>query len=489
VEQTPSIVWFRNDLRLADNPALNAAIERGRPIIPVFIWAPMEEAEWAPGAASRWWLHQSLSKLIEALKQFGVQLVIRVGDSPEILKVLVRESRAGAVFWNRRYEPAMVQRDCQIEQRLRARGCEVRVFDAALLADPGTVRTSSGKPFQVFTAFWKRCLASIDPRPPLPAPRTLSPGGNALKSTPVAALELLPRIKWDSGLTAAWQPGELGAKRALGRFCSAKLGNYLMTRNRPDLIGTSRLSPHLHFGELSVRQIWHSLSRRNEKSGLRKTGWKNSQFVFELGWREFANYLLYHFPTTPGQPLRQEFERFPWRNNKVRLRAWQRGQTGYPMVDAGMRELWTTGWMHNRVRMIVASFLVKHLLIPWQEGARWFWDTLVDADLANNTLGWQWTAGCGADAAPFFRIFNPMHQGEKFDPKGEYVRRWVPELARVPDRWLHCPWTTPPNILAKSGVKLGVTYPCPIVDHAAARHLALAAFEKLKTNRTSTTLA
>jgi deoxyribodipyrimidine photo-lyase len=349
-----------------------------------------------------------------------------------------------------------------------------------LLHEPWTIQNQSRKPFQVFTPFWKHCLTKPDPAEPLPAPRKITAPGQWSKSLPIEALELEPRIKWAEGMRAAWQPGEAGARGQLERFLSSAFENYSNGRNRPDLVGTSRLSPHLHFGEISPRQIWHGVRRMAEKRGLSVVQWRNSQFLAEVGWREFAHHLLYHFPHTPAEPLRVGFKKFPWRRDASLLKAWQQGRTGYPIVDAGMRELWTTGWMHNRVRMIVASFLVKDLLLSWQEGAAWFWDTLVDADLAQNTLGWQWAAGCGADAAPYFRVFNPVSQGEKFDPQGDYVRKWCPELAKLSNTWLHQPWKAPDEVLAHCAIDPGRTYPKPIVCHAIAREVALEAFAKLK---------
>lgn len=432
-----TIVWFRLDLRLTDNPALEAARLRGGPIIPVFIWAPEEEHPWSPGAASRWWLHHSLAALDADLRARGSRLILRRGPSLQTLQALLRETGAEAVYWNRRYEPALIARDTQIKAALSAQS-----FNSALLVEPWEMKT-----YRVFTPFWRAVLAkgiSVDRIPP--APRNLPTPANWPKSLPLEELELLPKIDWAAGLRAAWQPGEAGAQEQLRRFVKAAVTRYTAERDRPDLPATSRLSPHLHFGEIGPRQVWAAVAPIADSSG-----WG---FLRQLGWREFAHHLLYHFPHTTDQPMRPEFEQFPWQTDPERLRAWQRGRTGFPLVDAGMRELWTTGWMHNRVRMVVASFLVKDLLIPWQEGARWFWDTLVDADLANNTLGWQWTAGCGADAAPYFRVFNPASQAEKFDPHGEYVRRWVPE-AGTPD------------------------YPLPIVDHDEARRRALQAFERL----------
>jgi len=473
-----ALVWFRLDLRLADNPALDAAVNFGGAVMPVFIYAPDEEAPWPPGGASNWWLHQSLKALDLRLRKLGSQLNIRRGPTLETLRALVQETGATAVFWNRRYEPAVIARDAQLKAALRSDGVKVESFNAALLHEPWTIRNQSEKPFQVFTPFWKKCLKEPDPAVPLPAPHKLSAPSHWPKSLPLDELTLEPRLNWAGGLQCAWQPGEAGAAGHLEKFLAAAFDDYSVKRNRPDLAGTSRLSPHLHFGEISPRQIWHGLKTMAAKRGLAGAVWRNSQFLAEVGWREFAHHLLFHFPHTPAEPLRPQFKNFPWREDAVLLRAWQKGRTGYPIVDAGMRELWTTGWMHNRVRMIVASFLVKDLLLPWQAGARWFWDTLVDADLASNTLGWQWTAGCGADAAPYFRIFNPTTQGEKFDPNGDYIRRWCPELANISIKWIHQPHAAPLDILRAAGIELGRTYPEPVVNHAAARLAALDAFAR-----------
>ncbi len=472
-----SLVWFRLDLRLADNPALQAGVQRGA-VVPAFIHAPEEEEPWAPGGAALWWLHQSLALLDAALRELGSRLIVRRGPSLETLSALAQETGATAVFWNRRYEPAVTARDAKIKAALRGAGLEVESFNGALLQEPWTIQNQSGKPFQVFTPFWKHCLTKPDPAEPLPRPRKLNTPEHWPQSLALAALELEPKIKWAEGMCAAWQPGETGAASQLKKFLTAAFSNYTNDRNRPDLIGTSRLSPHLHFGEISPRQIWHAVRRHADVNGL--SSWRPSQFITEVGWREFAHHLLHHFPNTPTEPLRANFKKFPWRKDAEFLAVWQKGQTGYPIVDAGMRELWTTGWMHNRVRMIVASFLVKDLLLSWTNGAAWFWDTLVDADLAQNTLGWQWTAGCGADAAPYFRVFNPISQGEKFDPRGNYVRTWCPELAQLPDKWLHQPWQAPPEILARAGIRLGSDYPVPVVSHAIAREVALAAFAGIK---------
>jgi deoxyribodipyrimidine photo-lyase len=472
----PTLVWFRNDLRLADNPALQAALKRQSAVIPVFIWAPDEEVPWAPGAATRWWLHQSLEAFAVELQALGSKLILRSGPSLETLQRLIQETGATAVYWNRRYEPAVIARDASVKTALREQGVEAESFNAALLHEPWTIRNKSGKPFQVFTPFWKHCLTLPDPPAPVAAPKQIPAPAHWPGSVALDEFALEPRIKWAESMRAAWKPGLAGARQQLKRFINAAFEHYSAERNRPDLVGTSRLSPHLHFGEISPRQIWSALNQ----IGGNSTAWRNSQFLAEVGWREFAHHLLYHFPHTPTEPLREDFKKFPWRNNPAWREAWQRGRTGVPLVDAGMRELWTTGWMHNRIRMVVASFLVKNLLQPWQEGARWFWDTLVDADLAQNTLGWQWTAGCGADAAPYFRVFNPVSQGEKFDPNGDYVRQWVPELARLPAQWIHQPWNAPAAELTRANIVLGKTYPEPMVGLGISREVALEAYARMR---------
>jgi len=411
----PTLIWFRQDLRLSDHAALTAAIERGAPVIPVFIWAPTEEGEWAPGAASRWWLHQSLTALDQSLVKLGSRLIIRCASDTEAeLHRLIKESGATAVYWSRRYEPKVIARDQSIKQGLRDAGIEARSFNAALLVEPWDVQNNSGKPFQVFTPYWRKVSATLELPKPLPTPTRIPAPQSWPMSTSLEALSLMPKIEWYQGMRDSWQPGERGARENLDRFLDGSVANYGETRNLPAQAGTARLSPHLHFGEVSPRQIWHIAAK-----------WRSSQFMTEIGWREFAHHLLYHFPRTTNDPLRLEYQKFPWLDNPKHLEAWQRGRTGVPLVDAGMRELWHTGWMHNRVRMVVASFLVKNLRLHWLEGARWFWDTLVDADLASNTLGWQWAAGCGADAAPYFRVFNPESQAEKFDPQSEYIQRWI----------------------------------------------------------------
>ncbi len=478
-----AIVWFGLDLRLADQPALQAALAHGGPVLPVFIWSPEEEAPWSPGAASRWWLHHSLAALERQLRARGSRLIVRRGPALLVLTELLRESGARAVFWNRRYEPAVRKRDALLEQALHQCGCRVGCFDAALLHDPERIRTRTGEPYRVFTAFWRRCIVELAPAAPRPAPERLAAPQRWPRSLPLEALELLPQHGWADGFGALWQPGETGAQERLQQFLRDGFELYARRRDRPDCAGTSRLSPHLHFGEISPAQIWHAVVRHAARRGRTGAHWRGSAFLREMVWREFAHHLLYHYPHSSEAPLRPEFADFGWRSDPELLRAWQRGRTGYPIVDAGMRELWASGWMHNRVRMIVASFLVKDLLIHWQEGARWFWDTLVDADLANNTLGWQWSAGCGADAAPYFRIFNPALQGMKFDPQGGYVRRWCPELAALPDRWIHQPERAPKTVLEAAGLQPGVSYPRPIVNHLVARAVALETFAKPRSSR------
>ncbi len=475
-----TLVWFRQDLRIADNPALSAAVQAGAPVIPVFIHAPAEEGAWPPGGAARWWLHHSLKNLQESLAACGSRLCIRAaGNSLAELRALVRESGATRVVWNRRYEPAAMLRDRDIKAALRGDGLQAKSFNSALLREPWAIRTASGGPFQVFTPFWRHCSSLADPADPLPAPQALRAPGAWPEALELDSLALLPRLPWSQGFEAAWTPGSGAARAHLEEFLTHTFADYTNRRDRPGIRGTSRLSPHLHFGELGPREIWHATRRFALQRG-QHTSWRESQFLRELGWREFAHHLLFHFPGTPEQPLRERYASFPWKSNATALKAWQFGRTGYPIIDAGMRELWQTGWMHNRVRMVVASFLVKDLLLPWTHGARWFWDTLIDADLASNTLGWQWVAGCGADAAPFFRIFNPVSQGMRFDPDGAYVRRWVPELSRLADQWLHRPWEAPAAQLRSAGIILGRNYPQRIVNHEEARKQALGAYEQIK---------
>jgi deoxyribodipyrimidine photo-lyase len=473
-----SIVWFRQDLRLADHPALHAAAERSGPVIPLYVWAPDEEGDWPPGAASRVWIAQSLRRLDESLRRLDSRLIIARGASLDALRAAIEATGADCVCWNRRYEPAARERDRQVREALEEDGVRVDTFNGSLLFEPWEVSTQQGEPYQVFTAFWKACMRQARQSAELPAPDALRAPETWPASLTVDDLDLEPSIQWDEGIKAAWTPGEAGAQARLDEFLESEAQRYGEGRDRPDYDGTSRLSPHLHHGEISPRQVWHAAHERTPtKTGLSADFKK---FIDEIGWREFGYHLLYHFPATPGQALKDKFRDFPWQQDQKAFKAWQKGRTGYPMVDAGMRQLWEIGWMHNRARMIAASFMTKDLLIPWQEGARWFWDTLVDADLANNTLGWQWTAGCGADAAPFFRIFNPVTQGQRFDPRGEYIRQWIPELAKLPAKHIHSPWEAPDEVLEEAGVRLGRDYPAPMVDHKEARETALEAYNRIK---------
>lgn len=474
---SPVIVWFRQDLRLTDNPALTHAATGGRPLLCLYILDDETPGRWRLGSASRWWLHESLAALGHELALLGGRLLLRRGPAEEVLRSVIADSAARAVAWNRCYEPYAVARDKVLKKQLANAGIEAKSFNAALLAEPWDVTTKSGAPFRVFTPFWK-ALRQREIARPASAPRALSFFAGAIAGDDLAAWRLAPTApNWAEGFRPHWTPGEAGGAAKLNDFL-ARAVDYPDLRDRPDLVATSRLSPHLHWGEVSPRQTWHAIRARAYE--LPDEGEK---YLSELAWREFAHHLLYHFPALPDEPLDAGFTDFPWADDPATFEAWSKGQTGIPIVDAGMRELWQTGWMHNRVRMIAASFLTKHLLIPWQRGEAWFWNTLLDADLANNAAGWQWVAGCGADAAPFFRIFNPVLQGEKFDPEGDYVRRFVPELTGLPSRHIHRPWQAPATVLAAAGLTLGRNYPLPIVDLAAGRVRALVAFRARKPAR------
>ncbi|MGC4071758.1 MAG: deoxyribodipyrimidine photo-lyase [Nibricoccus sp.] len=484
MNSSPTIVWFRQDLRLQDNAALAAALERGGAVVPVYILDEDGEGAWGLGGASKWWLHHSLKALDEALREKGSRLVLVRGKSLEVLRKLVKATGAGAVYWNRRYEPAVIARDKVVKASLAEDGVEAKSFNSALLFEPHTITNKAGGPFQVFTPYWRHCLSLTFAEPVAVKVKTF-PVPEKWPESVAEKLEswkLLPTIKWDAGFYEAWTPGEEGAMKRLKQFLAKQAAEYGEQRNFPGADGVSRLSPHLHFGEVGPRQVWAAARALSKSSGVFPANAGVQTFLSELGWREFAHHLLYHFPKTPTQPLREEFSEFKWAADPggKKLKAWQRGLTGYPIVDAGMRQLWATGWMHNRVRMIVASFLVKHLRLSWTKGAEWFWDTLVDADLSNNTFNWQWSAGCGADAAPYFRIFAPVLQGAKFDGDGAYVRKWVPELKEMPDKFLHAPWEAPEDVRLRANVVLGKSYPAPIVDHKTARDEALAAFKALR---------
>lgn len=477
------IVWLRQDLRVADNPALNHALAEAGQVIPAYVHAPEEHGDWRPGAASNWWLHHSLASLDASLRALGSRLTLTRGPSAQTLLSLARNSGATAVYFNRLYEPALAERDRRVERALREAGLEVRSFNASLLFEPWQVATAQGTPYRVFTPFWRACAAQLEAVARIaPPPNNIPTPRLAESLPPLAELGLLPRISWDQGLRDAWQVGESAALAKLEAFCAGPLAQYAEARNRPDLTATTRLSPHLHFGEIGPRQVVATVLQRSAGTSQRGEHRGAETLLKELGWREFAHHLLHHFPATADRPLDERFERFEWNQDAGARELWQRGCTGIPLVDAGMRELWTTGWLHNRVRMIVASFLTKNLRQPWRDGARWFWDTLVDADLANNTLGWQWTAGCGADAAPYIRVFNPVLQAERFDPQRAYLRRWLPEIARLPDVVIHCPWQADRATLAAAGVVLGRDYALPIVDLAASRAGALAAYQAMRTH-------
>lgn len=467
----PTILWFRQDLRLSDNPALSAAIARGA-VIPLYILDDETPGAWKPGGAARWWLHESLAVLGADLTRRGGKLILRRGEAESVIEKLVEETNAQAVTWNRIYEPFAIARDKRIKAALDKRGIKAESFNAALLVEPWLVATGGDTPFRVFTPFWKNASAKVDVSSLSAAPPKIRSPAKWPKSEQLAAWALQPTSpNWATAIAATWTPGERGAQERLHAFLDGALSGYADKRDRPDGESTSKLSPHLHWGEIGPRQVWRALQSIVERNGDTALETHAAKFRAELGWREFAHHLLYHFPHIAEQNFRPQFDRFPWKYDERLFAAWSRGRTGYPIVDAGMRELWATGFMHNRVRMIAASFLVKHLLIPWQNGARWFWDTLVDADLANNSAGWQWVAGSGADAAPYFRIFNPIIQGEKFDPEGIYVRKWVPELRACDTRLIHRPWD--------ASDFASFAYTPKIVEHNRARQRALEAYDAI----------
>ncbi|WP_417481723.1 cryptochrome/photolyase family protein [Maricaulis sp.] len=473
-----ALVWFRRDLRLADNAALSAALRTGRPLILLFIDQRDRALGSAPGEAADWWLQASLTALDGDITARGGRLDLLRGDPAEIIPALARDHDLAEVFWNRSGEPAIDERDRSIAETLQRSGVEPHAFAGTALIDPARLLTGSGTPYKVFSAFWRAALRQLEPNPALPAPQRLATGPAIPDATPLATLGLDPaNPDWASGFRTEWQPGEAGAAARLEIFLDAALNDYPEGRDRPDRSGTSRLSPHLGFGEISPRQVWHAVQQRLADGANYQPAEK---FLAEIGWREFAYYLLHHFTDLRTANFNRTFDGFPWRQDSAGFKAWTRGQTGIPLVDAGMRQLWTTGWMHNRVRMVCASFLVKHLRCDWREGMAWFEHTLVDADRAVNAASWQWVAGSGADAAPYFRIFNPVRQGERFDPEGDYVRQWLPELAGLPKRWIHAPWSAPVPVRLDAGLILGRTYPHPLCDLAAGRDAALDAYRSLK---------
>lgn len=473
----PVIFWYRHDLRTHDLPGLQAAAKAGG-VIPVFIFDETLGGDWSLGGASKWWLHHSLEALNQELKNLGGALIVRQGETVAVLEALLAETGARQIFASRQYQPWSDRLERAVREMADLAGATFKRYPGTLLFEPGSVTTGAGTPFKVFTPFWRACLRGPDPD--LPVARDPIAFHNPMpRAMALDALALLPSSpNWAAGWDERWQPGEHHAQAALAEFLNSRVQHYSEGRDTPGQTHTSRLSPYLKFGEISPRQVWwasqHHRQAHPEKSSA------IDKFVSEIGWREFCNHLLALFPEMPDKPFNAKFEAFPWEGDNPTLRAWQRGQTGYPIVDAGMRELWQTGFMHNRVRMVVASFLTKHLLTHWRQGELWFWDTLLDADLASNACSWQWVGGSGADASPYFRIFNPVAQGEKFDKEGAYTRYWVPELAELPNKFLHKPWEAPELTLQAAGVTLGETYPLPIVDHKAARESALAAYATLK---------
>lgn len=479
----PALLWFRDDLRLSDNPALRAALDHG-PLICLYILDTSTQRR-PLGGAARWWLSRSLRALSETIAAKGGELLVLLGDPAELLPDVVRAADVGYVAWNRRYDDAAIALDKAMKATLTEAGIAVESFNANLLNEPWQVKTKADGPFKVFTPYWRAVREGGEPSAPLPAPARLSkarlPAALREQALTVADLTLEPTTPdWAGGLRDAWTPGEDGARDRLDAFLDETIAGYREARDLPDRTSTSRLSPHLRFGEISPRQIWHATQAAREAGNTPGSAADVEKFFSEIGWREFSYHLLFHNPDLASVNYDRRFDAMVWETDEAGLKAWQKGMTGYPIVDAGLRELWQTGWMHNRVRMITASFLIKHLLTDWRTGEAWFWDTLVDADPANNPASWQWVAGSGADAAPYFRVFNPVTQGEKFDPKGAYVRRFVPELAELGDKFVHRPWEAPASVLTKAGIVVGQNYPKPVVALDFGRRRALDAFAALR---------
>ena len=465
----PIIVWLRRDLRLADNPALHAAVNSGKPLVLLYI--DEENKGRALGGAAEVWMHHSLSSLMQSIIDKGGQLILRRGKAADILDEIIEKTGADEVHWNRRYEGWAREIDEAIKTNLKSRGLKAESHKANLLTEPWEVATKTGGFYKVFTPFWRAAKANFTVDDSLPAPEALNCVSDNLRSDDLADWKLLPTTPdWGSKMMDDQMPGEAGAMERLNSFLAGPVEAYAEQRDRPDdENGTSRLSPHLAFGEISPRQIWNE---------TQNNAYISDKFLTEIGWREFSYTLLFYNPDLASENYKPAFDEFPWESDVAKVEAWRHGQTGYPFVDAGMRELWQTGWQHNRVRMVCASFLIKHLLTDWRVGEDWYWDTLLEADPASNAASWQWVAGSGADASPYFRIFNPFTQGEKFDPNGDYVRKYVPELKDLPKKYLNQPWTAPKEVLDKAGVVLGETYPKPVVDHKQARELALAGYKK-----------
>lgn len=478
-EPAPIIFWFRHDLRLDDNPGLTKAAQTRRPLWPIFICSPTKADEWPAGLASQWWLHFSLQALTHTLQHRGADLHLYAGEAKSILLRLCHQLSCHTIYFNQSLTPYQQAHDQHLIKELAKHSISCHVFFDNLLLDPATTTTQQGTPYKVFTPFWKKHSRDVTPPPPLTLPKKLVTPDRGPAAGLVRDCQVIDKRRHYT-YQHYWQPGSQGAQKQLTIFIHEGLAHYQDDRDFPALNHTSRLSPHLHFGEISPRQIWHQVQQYVLAGNhARQLENQAAAFLRQLYWRDFAYHLLHHFPHTDKKPLNTKFAPFPWSEDQGHLQAWQQGQTGYPLIDAGMRQLSASGFMHNRVRMLVASFLTKDLLLPWQRGAKWFWDNLVDADLANNTFGWQWSAGCGADAAPYFRIFNPVLQSKKFDAQGRYIKQWVPELQSLPWPWIHTPWLAPREVLQKANLKLGQDYPLPIIDHGQARKKALAIYKKL----------